>query len=65
LELQKQQQFIPIKLYKAIPDSEKLTTDEDIELQLREALISVYRFSTALFESTALGTQAVEPGNDE
>jgi hypothetical protein len=65
LELQKGQQFIPIELYKAILDPEKLTTDADIELQLREALISAHGFSTASFESTTLGTKAIEPGNDE
>jgi hypothetical protein len=64
LELQKEQQFIPIELYKAIPDPEKLTTDADIELQLREALISIYRFNIASFESTVLETQA-EAGNNK
>jgi hypothetical protein len=58
LELQEGYQFIPIDLYKAIPDPEKLTTDADIELQLREALISMYGFTAALFESTASEIQA-------
>jgi hypothetical protein len=47
-------------LYRAIPDLEKHTTDEDIELQLREALISVHGFTIASFKSIALETQAIE-----
>jgi hypothetical protein len=63
LELQKAQQFIPIELYEAIPDPEKLTTNEDIELQLQEALISAHGFTTTSFES--IETQAIEAGNSE
>ena len=33
-ELQKAHQFVPMELYEAIPDPEKLMTDADIELQL-------------------------------
>jgi DDE superfamily endonuclease len=49
LELQKANQFIPIDMYEAIPDPEKLTTDGDIETQLREILVSTYGAS---FENT-------------
>jgi len=55
LELQKAHQFVPIELYEAIPDPEKLTTDEEIEIQLRETLISIYRAS---FDSTTIASNA-------
>jgi hypothetical protein len=64
LELQKAHQFIPIELYEAIPDPEKLITDADIELQLQEALISAHGFTTTSFEST-VETPAVEARNNE
>src|SRR5277367_3948134 len=38
--LQKAGGFIPMDMLEAIPDPEKTTTDADIDLQLREALIS-------------------------
>ena len=65
LELQKAHQFVPIELYEAIPDPEKLTSDTDIETQLQEALISTHGFTAASFESMALETQAVEAGNEQ
>ena len=34
-------------MYEAIPDLEKLVTNEDIELQLREALISTEGYNIA------------------
>ena len=38
--LQRAREFIPMDILEAIPDPEKTTTDADIDLQLREALIS-------------------------
>ena len=38
--LEKAQEFIPIKMLKAIPDPERTTTEADIEAQLQEALVS-------------------------
>ena len=44
-ELTRTTQFIPIELLKPIPDPEKLTTEEEIELQVQEALISIPGFN--------------------
>ena len=46
-ELQKANQFVLVELYEAIPDPEKLVTNKDIELQLREAFISIERYNIA------------------
>jgi hypothetical protein len=50
LELEKLKQFVPIELYKSIPDPEKLITDEDINIQVREALISLPEFIGVSFK---------------
>ena len=39
-ELEKANCFVLLELLKAIPDLEKTTTNEDIEMQLRKTLIS-------------------------
>ncbi len=44
--------FVPIELLDPIPDPEKLVKPEDIELQLREALIVLPEFSGVSFEYT-------------
>ena len=44
-ELTRTAQFIPIKLLKPIPDPEKLTTEEEIELQVQEPLILIPGFN--------------------
>jgi hypothetical protein len=44
-DLRQKGSFIPIKLLDCIPDPEKLATDEDIDLQVREILISKPGFS--------------------
>ena len=43
--MEKANSFVPFDLHKAIPDPEKDTTDADIELQLREALISTQQYN--------------------
>jgi hypothetical protein len=43
-ELEKANSFVPFELREAIPDPEKDTTDADIELQLRETLISTQQY---------------------
>jgi hypothetical protein len=43
-ELEKANSFILFELHKAIPDPEKDTTDADLELQLRETLISTEQY---------------------
>jgi hypothetical protein len=45
-------------LYQAIPDPEKLTTEEDIEIQLRETLITTHGYNTASFEPATSNAQA-------
>ena len=57
-ELEKVHQLIPIKLYEAIPDPEKLTTNADIELQLQETLISTHGYNSASFKPVAPNAQA-------
>jgi hypothetical protein len=44
--------FIPPELLEPIPDPEKEVKEEDIELQLREALITMEEFSGVSFPST-------------
>jgi hypothetical protein len=46
--LQKAGEFIPMDMLEAIPDSEKMTTDADIDLQLWETLISTHTDLTDL-----------------
>ena len=38
--LKKAGNFISLEMLKAIPDTEKTTTEADIELQVQEALVS-------------------------
>jgi hypothetical protein len=38
--LQRSKEFVPLEMLEAIPNSEKTTTEADIEAQLQEALVS-------------------------
>jgi hypothetical protein len=55
-ELEKANSFVPFELREVIPDPEKDTTNADIELQLREALIS-----TQQCEQYDASTAALDP----
>jgi hypothetical protein len=44
--------FIPMELFEPVPDPQKLTTQEDLNLQLQEALITMPEFSGVSFEYT-------------
>jgi hypothetical protein len=59
--LQKAKEFVPMHLLKAIPDPELSTTEADIDLQLRERLVSTSAkigldLDAALWETQATGS---------
>jgi hypothetical protein len=56
--LQKAKEFVPIHLLKAIPDPELSTTEADINLQLRERLISTSAEIDLDLDAILLETQA-------
>ncbi|OAF54276.1 hypothetical protein VC83_09444 [Pseudogymnoascus destructans] len=57
---------IPIELFNPIPDPEKLITDKEIDIQVKEALISLPEFNGVSFEYEELGAIGViDPGLQE
>ncbi|OAF58889.1 hypothetical protein VC83_06159 [Pseudogymnoascus destructans] len=57
---------IPIELFNPIPDPEKPITDKEIDIQVKEALISLPEFNGVSFEYEELGAIGViDPGLQE
>jgi hypothetical protein len=62
--LQKAQQFVPVDLLAAIPDPELSITEADIDLQLREALISTIAETDLDLDATLLEVEIIGSGVD-
>jgi len=68
--LQKSRQFIPVDLLQAIPDPELFITAADIDLQLRERMISISAeidldLDAALQEIETVGSLDTKAGADQ
>ena len=58
--LEKAGNFIPLDMLEAIPDSEKTTTEADIEAQLQEALVSTIAAIDPSLDNSFCAIEAIE-----